>query len=257
MLFRQSDAPEIISDFSTHSIKVYLPNSAVINSLRRGLIHFPPLPNPILVHIFADEDLSTSLFSVSALCNQGCIATFSDNSFTITYNTTVLFAGTKLLTDTLWHVPLSTSQFSTISSTMPQVHAAFSLSADKDFVKFVHASIGSPALSTFSTAVRKGYLSSWPRLTSSLINAHPPNTLATAQGHLYQRRQGLDSTSVLEPSPDRSTSDIDLPLSPSSIDEVNRVYIRRVTLPHGTVSDHIRYRCTICFNIRDGRLHPR
>ena len=140
---------------------------------------------------------------------------------------------------------------------MPQVHAAFSLSADKDFVKFVHASMGSPALSTFSTAVRKGYLSSWPRLTSSLVNAHPPNTLATAQGHLNQRRQGLDSTSVLEPSPDRSTSDIDLPLSPSSIDEVNRVYIRRVTLPHGTVSDHIRYRCTICFNIRDGRLHPR
>ena len=77
MLFRQSDAPESLSDSSTHSIEVYLPNSAVINSLRSGLIHFPPLPNPILAHIFADEDLSTSLFSVSALCNQGCIATFT------------------------------------------------------------------------------------------------------------------------------------------------------------------------------------
>ena len=209
----------ILSDSSKLPIEVHLPNDDLIKSLRCGLILFPPLKNPFLVHIFPDEDLSTSLFSVSALCNQGCIATSSDNSFTITHKTAVLFADRKLLTDTLWHVPLSTSQFSTLSSTMPQVHAAFSLSADKDFVKFVHASMGSPALSTFSTAVRKGYLSSWPRLTSSLVNAHPPNTLATAQGHLNQRRQGLDSTSVLEPSPDRSTSDIDLPLSPSSIDE--------------------------------------
>ena len=131
--------------------------------------------------------------------------------------------GTKLLTDTLWHVPLFTLKFSTISSTLSQFHAAFSLSADKDFVKFVHASMGSPALSTLLAAVRKGYLSSWPRLTSSLVDAHPPNTLATAQGHLTQRRQGLDSTSLIEPHPDRSLSDTDLPLSPPSIDEAHRL----------------------------------
>ncbi len=52
-------------------------------------------------------------------------------------------------------------------------------------------------MSTFADAVRKGFIS-LPGLTSDLILAHPPASVATAKGHLDQARQGQDSTRVLE-----------------------------------------------------------
>jgi len=58
----------------------------------------------------------------------------------------------------------------------------------------MHASFGSPVLSTLLRALRKGYLSSIPRFTAALVSKYSPYTVATATGHLDQRRQGLDST---------------------------------------------------------------
>ncbi len=75
-----------------------------------------------------------------------------------------------------------------------------SLPSDRKFVQFTYASFGSPAISTYRRAIRKGYLSTIPRLTSALFGKHTPNSVATAMGHLDRRRQGLDSTKkVLRP----------------------------------------------------------
>ena len=58
---------------------------------------------------------------------------------------------------------------------------------DRDYVRFVHACMGSPPPTTFLRAVRKGYLSGpnqFPRLTPTMIRKHMPNSEATARGHL-------------------------------------------------------------------------
>mmetsp|Transcript_18536 Transcript_18536/g.25611 ORF Transcript_18536/g.25611 Transcript_18536/m.25611 type:complete len:210 (-) Transcript_18536:115-744(-) len=45
------------------------------------------------------------------------------------------------------------------------------------------------------------HLKSIPRFTAALVSKHPPITVATATGHLDQRRQGLDSTKTISQTP--------------------------------------------------------
>jgi hypothetical protein len=66
---------------------------------------------------------------------------------------------------------------------------AYKTDTDAEFVAFVHASFGYPTLSTFTHAVRMGWLSKYPRLTAAMVSANPPHAIATAKGHLDQTRQ--------------------------------------------------------------------
>ena len=136
--------------------------------------------------------MHTSLLSVSEFCNVGCVATFTATSFCLTYRDMPVLQGTKPPDSKLWSVEIPTG--ATHDSTSTPVCNASHLSTDTSFVSFVHASLGSPVLSTFLNAVRLGYLATWPRLTTTIVLAHLPKTIATAKGHLNQRRQGLDST---------------------------------------------------------------
>jgi hypothetical protein len=59
--------------------------------------------------------------------------------------------------------------------------------SNKDYVQFVHASLGFPAPTTFMNAARKGFVNGknqYTRLTSQLVAKHMPNAMATARGHL-------------------------------------------------------------------------
>ena len=130
--------------------------------------------------------------------------------------------GTKSSTDKLWLVQLPNS--STIDNPSQLQSNASHLSSDAAFVSFVHASLGSPVYSTFIHAVRSGYLSTWPRLTAAIVNAHPPLTIATAKGHLNQHRQGLDSTKQF-------------PLHDTAIDITDDITDVNDALPHIPVSE--------------------
>ena len=98
----------------------------------------------------------------------------------------------KSADETLWTLPIE----------RPSVHAnsVLSLPSDRKFVQFTYVSFGSsPAISTYKRAIRKGYLSTIPRLTSAFFSKHTPNSVASAMGHLDRRRQGLDSTKKVRP----------------------------------------------------------
>ena len=71
-------------------------------------------------------------------------------------------------------------------------NATHALPNDAAFIQY--AALGSPAISTLTQAVRRGYLHSYPCLTSAMLATHPPLSMATAKGHLDQHRQGLQST---------------------------------------------------------------
>ena len=62
------------------------------------------------------------------------------------------------------------------------------------YVRFVHASLGYPAPSTFLRAVTAGYITGpdqFPRLTPKMVRKHLPNAMPTAKGHLDRTRSAL------------------------------------------------------------------
>ena len=63
-----------------------------------------------------------------------------------------------------------------------------------DFVQFTHACFGYPAVSTLLHAARRGWLTTFPRITANMISTNPPNQLATAKGHLDRTRRNLQTT---------------------------------------------------------------
>jgi hypothetical protein len=67
------------------------------------------------------------------------------------------------------------------------------LDSAADFVNFWHAVFGSPAVSTFISAIDKAFIRV-PGLTATKVRRHPPNAVATAYGHLHATRQGIKST---------------------------------------------------------------
>jgi len=58
-----------------------------------------------------------------------------------------------------------------------------------DYVAFSHACFFSPCDSAMYNALLLGYLGNFPRLTAIMFNQNKPNSVATAKGHLKQRRQ--------------------------------------------------------------------
>lgn len=145
LLIRQSDTYGVIPAPHLQPISVILPNGTSIYASSCGHVHFPNFPVPILAYIFPDIILHTSLLSVSELCNAGYLATFTATMFQVTYNELLVLRGSKLPTDKLWSVQLPTTNIttSTIQCNATRIHS------DADFVSFVHASLGSPAYSTF------------------------------------------------------------------------------------------------------------
>jgi hypothetical protein len=59
--------------------------------------------------------------------------------------------------------------------------------SDKEYVHFVHASLGFPAPTNFMNAARKGFINGtnqYTRSTSKLVVKHMPNAVTTARGDL-------------------------------------------------------------------------
>ena len=137
---------------------------------------------------------------------QGCTATFRSDSVQVTDRSgTIILSGSKQIEDLLWNLPIP---IPTHRPQPPSPSTCFAPAAsnfavhnahDAEFVKFVHASLGSPAVSTFHRAARKGYLRLFPRITARMIRLNPPNSIATAKGHLDRVRQGLSSTKPVQP----------------------------------------------------------
>lgn len=171
------------------ALHVLLPNGASINSTHIGKL---PIANSTChtpVYIFSDDDLQQSLLSFSALCNEhNCEVTLTSTDVFIRQGALLLFHGTKAVTDTLWTIDLD--KF-TACDTLPAAvcNNVYKTDTNGEFVAFVHASFGSPVLSTFLHAVTMGWLSKYPRLTASMVSANPPHSVATAKGHLNQTRQ--------------------------------------------------------------------
>ena len=142
--------------------------------------------------VFPDDVLTSDLISVSQIVNENnCDVLFTREKVSaidrLTKSETVI--GRKKNYEKLWQ-----SSESDQSSENRFAHLAISFTADADFVRFTSECFGNPPVSTLIKACQKGWLSTYPRLTSKMIRANPPHTPAVSDGHLNKHRQNVQST---------------------------------------------------------------
>ena len=172
-------------------VQVLLPNHSSITSTHKAKLNLPKLSGPAKsVHLFPSL-ASGNLLSVSQLCDVGCTATFNKSSAVISHNGEPIIQGSRHPITKLWHMnpldPQCTPCQNTANTTLGQPNAAARM-------RFYHAALFSPPLSTFHQAVRSGFLSSFPGLSLRTLQRHPPISEATIKGHLNAKRHSLRST---------------------------------------------------------------
>ena len=217
ILIRESDAATAhISVTNTlHPLHVQFPDGVIAQSTGTANIALPATSTTLAAHVFPDNVLTQSLFGILDITNQGYDVTFKTSGVGIYDDQGVeIHFQPKLPADTSWTLPIVPA----VDSTIDHANAVIPLPSDSDFVKFMHASFGSPSVSTFLRALRLQWLDTIPRLTSALVSANRPNSIATALGHLDQSRQGYDSTSAIK-QPRKQRTDLTPIITPLSTDK--------------------------------------
>ena len=129
--------------------------------------------------------------SIEQLCDSGCTATFANKSAVITREGKTVITGHRNPTTKLWELHPS-SQAS--GPSIPTINTALGCPSAAARVRFYHAALFSPSLSTLQHAIDAGYLHSIPGLTSTSLRRHPPISEATIKGHLNAQRKNVRST---------------------------------------------------------------
>ena len=175
----------------TNQITVAVAEGTLIKSTHHGYLDVPG-HGAMIAHIF--PQLKGSLLSISQLVNLGLHASYCSNFVTFfDCDNKEIFQGNRDLRTGLWMVDLRSLSTATASGTHHSASAAIRLDSVVDFVNFWHAAFGSPAVSTFLSAIDNSFIRV-PGLTATKVRRHPPNAVATAYGHLHATRQGIKST---------------------------------------------------------------
>ena len=169
------------------SLPVTTPNGAIIYSSDVGELDLSNLPPAArIAHVFPDI-ASDSLLSIGQLCDTGCTAFFTKDTVTIKFDGDTVLTGAHSPMTRLWHTPIPPSTQHHLAT--GYANAAKLSATPAGLVSYAHASLGSPVISTLSTALDNHYVSGFPGLTPKSLRKYPPQSLATAKGHLDQTRK--------------------------------------------------------------------
>lgn len=179
-------------------IAVQLPNGSHIWSTHTATLNLPSLPLAArAAHIFPHM-ASASLLSIGLLCDHGCTAIYTNTQVQILDSKqNIILTGSRSPITKLWMVPLVTADTTSNTVMMETGHHTASTvihsQTQAELVRFYHAAVGSPAVSTLLSALHKGFINI-PGLTAKAVRRNIPHTIATSKGHLDQTRQGQHST---------------------------------------------------------------
>lgn len=170
-------------------ITVYMPNGTSIKSTHTGILDLPDIPiSARRAHIFDDSDLTAgSLLSIGLLCDAGLQVVYDKHHVKVYNDQKVVLQGYRDYISKLWMFDICHEPEE------QQHHFTASVNTQADRVAFWHAALGSPTLPTWLKAMKKKFMD-LPGITRDMIMRHPPNSTATAKGHLDRTRQGQRST---------------------------------------------------------------
>ncbi len=165
-------------------------NGAFLSAIGRGMLTIGSVT--VIAYLFRDSDLVHPLLGIAPFADLGCTATFTAEQFTLHHHgKKPLLVGTRH-TGNLWKIALSKHHhpappIPTVSTGPVLLLHQTQQQSDRDHVRFVHATLGSPPPTTFMRAVANGYINGprqYPRLTTAMVRKNMPNSEATARGHL-------------------------------------------------------------------------
>jgi hypothetical protein len=136
-----------------------------------------------------------SLLSVRHLCNEGYIVTFN-NALVTACNSqkSQILSGPRDLDTGLWRINLKQDNQ---QIHQPVANILNELRNTPALFHYFHKALFSPKKSALLQAVKNGHLVTWTGLTEDAIDKHLKLTLATAMGHMSQRRENIRSTSKI------------------------------------------------------------
>jgi hypothetical protein len=147
------------------------------------------------------------ILSVGKLRDEGYIVTFRRDTVKICNSeNSKLLSGPRDDTAGLWRINLKQTNNHIPD---PIANNVYELRNTAALVHYLHKSLFSQTKAAMLQAVTDGHLITQPGLTEDAINKHLKLTLATAMGHMNQRRQNIRSTSKA-PAEKQQTPDKDL-----------------------------------------------
>ena len=182
----------------TNGPTVHLADDTTIKSTSKGIL---PLTSTLSdsakeAHLFSE--LKSPLLSLGQLCDDGCEIHLSKTELTASKNNNIILKGYRNPSDGLWDVPIPQQiPLQAHPTTNHEQQANIIIRKNKtkmELAQWLHASCGSPTLSTFIHAIKNGNFLTWPGLSTSLVQKHLPNSIATTKGHLNQERKNTQST---------------------------------------------------------------
>ena len=178
------------------SITVNLPNGATLSSTQQCTLPIQNMDNnAISGHII--PSLTKSLLSIGKLCDSNYTAVFTKNDVKICKTTLniptheIILKGHRNPTNGLYITDIHNAN----------VHVANKVdhlpnTTTKNAITFLYLAAFSPAISTLTKAIQKGFFSSWPGLTVDAIKKYVANMPHVRAGRLDHVRKNIRSTKL-------------------------------------------------------------
>ena len=211
-------------------ISVGCPNGHTLRSIKQTNLAIPGIPEQAnKARVF--NNLKTGyLLSIGQLCDSDCTAIFSKEAVKITNaNNKEVLTGPRDKRTGLWTVDIPLTKRSPTKPS-PEIEEPILVAngviraktTKSDLAQYHYASLGNPATSTLLSAIKKGFLKSFPGLDEELIKKHLPKSIESSMGHLNQSRQNTQSTSVspVEVKIEEHDDDFILPVGPGKTNEI-------------------------------------
>jgi hypothetical protein len=158
-------------------------------------LDIPALPKAAR-HIYIVPELgSKTLLSVSQLCQADCQVIFHEKAVTVHYKGKVVLKGAMTDGSKLWQMEIPTA---IENERYLAANAAIHFNTAAEIVKFMHAAMGYPTLTTLHKALANGWVQGLPGLTQQTLRNYPPFSGATIKGHMTQIRKNVRSTKDLK-----------------------------------------------------------
>ena len=191
-------------------ITAKLPDGSFITSTHELTLNIPTLPPTAgRSHVFPGLK-SSSLISIGQLCDFGCTATFTKSLLTVknSKNITIL-TGARDFSTGMWLVDISP-----LISPPPQLNGIIrQRTTVSDLIDFLHGCTFSPVKSTWLSAVKANFFTTWPGLTYDRISRNLHEAEATTKGHLDQEMTGIQPSSA-NPDSTQRTNNIMVDIQP-------------------------------------------
>ena len=176
--------------------RAVLPNKKSISPTHTGALSLHQRISRNASSALVYPDISNeSLLSVGQLCDDGCLAVFTDEHVYITKQNELLLKGDRNTTDGLWDIPLK-KECKQDSTSLKLNYIIQKNKTKYELAHYLHACAFSPVILTFQEAIRKGNFVTWPGIGDINFQNVVGTTMATEKGHLKQEKQGLQSTTA-------------------------------------------------------------